>query len=84
MLSPQGSYYSKLAEECVQYGTSVELFMCADSYVDVATIGQFVSTTGGQLHYYPQFMVCIIKYFMYVYVILSIGSQCGVSISNLN
>ena len=31
--------------------------MCADSYIDAATLGHFVSTTGGQLHYYPQFRV---------------------------
>ncbi|XP_065891062.1 protein transport protein Sec24D-like isoform X2 [Dysidea avara] len=55
LLAPQGNYYTKLAEECVQHGASVELFMCPHSYVDTATLGHFVNTTGGQLHYYPHF-----------------------------
>ena len=31
--------------------------MCADSYIDAATLSHFVNATGGQLHYYPQFRV---------------------------
>ena len=69
LLSPQGSYYSKLAEECVQHGTSVELFTCADSYIDAATLGHFVNTTGGQMHYYPQFRVIILREFLSLYII---------------
>ena len=36
--------------------------MCTDSYIDTATLGQFAHTTGGQLHYYPQFRVIAKRY----------------------
>ena len=57
LLSPVSSPYQKLAEECVKYGVAVELFLCPTNYADVATLGHFVSTTGGELHYYQHFQV---------------------------
>ena len=57
LLSPVSSPYQKLAEECVKYGVAVELFLCPTNYADVATLGNFVTTTGGELHYYQHFQV---------------------------
>ena len=36
---------------------AVELFLCSTNYADVATLGHFVTTTGGELHYYQHFQV---------------------------
>jgi len=49
------SPYQKLGEDCVKYGVAVELFLFPTSYTDVATLGSFVSSTGGELHYYKNF-----------------------------
>ena len=57
LLSPVSSPYQKLAEECVKYGVGVELFLLPTNYADVATLGHFVSSTGGELHYYKHFQV---------------------------
>ncbi len=51
------SPYQKLAEECVKYGVAVELFLFPSSYADVATLGGFASSTGGELHYYKNYVV---------------------------
>ena len=54
--------------------------MCADSYIDAATLGHFVSTTGGQLHYYPQFRVIEIYFVrMYTYTMSIFLIQVTVS-----
>lgn len=55
LLSPVSSSYQKLAEECVKVGVSVELFLFPSSYCDTATLSHFVSTTGGELHYYKNY-----------------------------
>ena len=57
MFSPASTPYQKLAEECVKYGVGVELFLFPTNYCDVATLGDFVSTTGGELHYYRGYQV---------------------------
>jgi len=57
LLSPVSSPYQKLAEECVKYGVGVELFLLPTNYADVATLGHFASSTGGELHYYKHFQV---------------------------
>ena len=57
MFSPASSPYQKLAEECVKYGVGVELFLFPTSYCDMATLGDFVSTTGGEVHYYRSYQV---------------------------
>lgn len=57
MFSPASSPYQKLAEECVKYGVGVELFLFPTNYCDMATLGDFVSTTGGEVHYYRGYQV---------------------------
>lgn len=58
LLSPAGSSYQKLAEECVRFGVSVEIFLFPNSYCDVATLSGFVSSTGGEVHYFKNYRVC--------------------------
>ncbi len=41
----------------MKYGVAVELFLFPTSYADVATLGSFASTTGGELHYYKNYVV---------------------------
>ena len=41
----------------MKYGVGVELFLLPTNYADVATLGHFVSSTGGELHYYKHFQV---------------------------
>ncbi|XP_070544863.1 protein transport protein Sec24C-like [Ptychodera flava] len=55
VLTPQGNFYSKLAQNCVAAGCSVDLFLFPNSYVDVATIGQVCTITGGQCFKYNYF-----------------------------
>lgn len=59
LLNAASSPYQKLAEECVKYGVGVELFLFPSNYCDVATLGAFASSTGGELHYYKNYMVSI-------------------------
>ena len=59
MFCPASTPYQKLAEECVKYGVGVELFLFPTNYCDVATLGDFVSTTGGELHYYRGYQVSL-------------------------
>lgn len=39
------------------YGVGVEVFLFPSNYCEVATLGAFASSTGGQLHYYKNYMV---------------------------
>ncbi|XP_038060982.1 protein transport protein Sec24C-like [Patiria miniata] len=55
LLSPQTNFYTKLGQDCVAAGCSVDLFLFPNSYVDVATIGQVSSQTGGQCYKYNYF-----------------------------
>ncbi|XP_071503728.1 protein transport protein Sec24C-like [Diadema antillarum] len=55
VLSPQISFYTKLSQECVVQGCSVDMFLFPNSYVDVATIGQVCTLTGGQCYKYSYF-----------------------------
>ncbi|KAI0244733.1 COPII coat Sec23p-Sfb3p heterodimer component [Massospora cicadina] len=48
-------FYEKLGEECVSTGVSVDLFVAANTYVDVATVGTVTSLTGGATFLYPGF-----------------------------
>jgi len=55
LLVPNGSYYEKLATMCAQLKVSVDIFACANDYLDLATIGALSRTTGGQIYYYNAF-----------------------------
>ena len=41
----------------MKFGVTVELFLTTSSYCDVATLGSLCSTTGGQLHLFPNYKV---------------------------
>lgn len=57
ILIPQTGAYTKLGEECVQVGCSVDLFLLNNSYIDVATLGQVSKLTGGEIFKYTYFQV---------------------------
>ena len=47
--------YTTLGQECVNEDLCVDVFVCASSYVDVASLGSMCSQTGGDLYLYPGF-----------------------------
>lgn len=49
--------YKELANELTRAQISVELFMGANAYVDLASIAPLAKFTGGDLRYYPQFHI---------------------------
>jgi len=49
--------YKELANELTRAQISVELFMGANAYVDLASIAPLAKYTGGDLRYYPQFHI---------------------------
>lgn len=57
LVDPQTTAYNELGQSCCAAGVSVELFLCNNSYVDAATLGQLPRLTGGQLHKYTYFTV---------------------------
>ncbi|XP_071828864.1 protein transport protein Sec24C-like isoform X4 [Apostichopus japonicus] len=59
ILSPQSQVYTKLGQECVKAGCSVDLYLFPNSYVDVATIGQVTSLTGGHCYKYKHFQAAV-------------------------
>lgn len=57
LTAPQTQFYNNLGQECVQVGCSVSLFLLNNTYVDLATIGQVVRLTGGEIFKYTYFQV---------------------------
>nr|XP_054774147.1 protein transport protein Sec24C-like [Lytechinus pictus] len=55
VLTPQINFYTKLGQDCVTSGCSVDTFLFPNSYVDVATVGQVSTLTGGQCYKYSYF-----------------------------
>ncbi|RCN32926.1 Sec23/Sec24 trunk domain protein [Ancylostoma caninum] len=55
-LTPQGEFYSKLGEQCVKAGVTVDLFLFPNSFVDVASIAQLSAVTGGNVYKYQYFV----------------------------
>ncbi|KAI5726271.1 hypothetical protein M8J77_026255 [Diaphorina citri] len=55
VLAPQNTTYNSLAQDCVNSGVSVDLFVFNNAYVDLATIGQVARLTGGQIYKYTYF-----------------------------
>eukprot|EP00467_Chlorarachnion_reptans_P000717 CAMPEP_0114501530 /NCGR_PEP_ID=MMETSP0109-20121206/8545_1 /TAXON_ID=29199 /ORGANISM="Chlorarachnion reptans, Strain CCCM449" /LENGTH=964 /DNA_ID=CAMNT_0001679261 /DNA_START=150 /DNA_END=3044 /DNA_ORIENTATION=- len=55
LLVPHGSFYAELATRCAKTQVSVDIFACASSYMDLATIGALSRTTGGQIYFYNGF-----------------------------
>lgn len=52
---PQNDFYQRLSATAAESAVTVDLYICANSYVDVATMGSMVNVTGGQLFLYPGF-----------------------------
>ena len=55
LYAPQDTFYTKLAELCVDGGIMVDTFFFPQTYIDVATLGTLSSVTGGEIYYYPKF-----------------------------
>ncbi|CAI2351971.1 unnamed protein product [Caenorhabditis sp. 36 PRJEB53466] len=47
--------YTKLGSECVEAGVTVDLFLFPNAFIDVETIGQLSSLTGGSILTFPGF-----------------------------
>ncbi|EGT51229.1 hypothetical protein CAEBREN_32237 [Caenorhabditis brenneri] len=54
-LAPQEDSYTKLGEQCVKSGVTVDLFLFPNSFIDVATIGQLSAVTGGSIFNFQYF-----------------------------
>ena len=52
---PSSPYYHTIASKCAEHAVSIDLFICANAYVDLATIGVLSEKTGGQVFLYPGF-----------------------------
>jgi len=52
---PQNAFYQTLATNCAENAITVDLFVCANGYVDLATVGALTEKTGGQIFLYPGF-----------------------------
>ncbi|KHJ89816.1 Sec23/Sec24 trunk domain protein [Oesophagostomum dentatum] len=55
-LTPQGEFYTKLGEQCVKAGVTVDMFLFPNSFVDVASISQLSAVTGGSVYKYQYFV----------------------------
>lgn len=55
LLLPQVPFYTKLGQECVAAGCSVEAFLFPNTYIDVATVAEVSRLTGGSIHKYTYF-----------------------------
>ncbi|VDO22276.1 unnamed protein product [Haemonchus placei] len=55
-LAPQGEFYTKLGEQCVKAGVTVDLFLFPNSFVDVASVAQLSAVTGGNVYKYQYFV----------------------------
>ncbi|KAL8280889.1 hypothetical protein RQP46_006568 [Phenoliferia psychrophenolica] len=52
---PQDTFYRATAEECVESGIGVNLFLFPTQYIDVASLGVLPGITGGELFFHPRF-----------------------------
>ena len=57
ILTPQVPFYTKLGQECVAAGCSVDLFLFPNSYCDVASMSDVVRLTSGNMYKYSYFQV---------------------------
>lgn len=58
LFQPQRGVYEQLTKECVSQGCCVDLFLFPNQYVDVATMGDIPTHTGGSVYKYSNFQVC--------------------------
>ncbi|EGT55933.1 hypothetical protein CAEBREN_30179 [Caenorhabditis brenneri] len=52
---PQEDSYTKLGEQCVKSGVTVDLLLFPNGFIDVATIGQLSAVTGGSIFKFQNF-----------------------------
>ncbi|XP_051561432.1 protein transport protein Sec24D-like isoform X3 [Myxocyprinus asiaticus] len=57
LFQPQRGVYEQLAKDCVVQGCCVDLFLFPNQYVDIATMGDVPSRTGGSIYKYSNFQV---------------------------
>ena len=58
LFQPQRGVFEQLSKDCVASGCSVDVFLFPSQYVDVATMGDVPSHTGGSVYKYNNFRVC--------------------------
>ena len=52
---PQNDYYEQMAKDFNRYKIGADLFLFANTFMDIATIAPLSNHTGGQIYYYPRF-----------------------------
>ena len=52
---PASSFYHTIATKCAEHAVSIDLFICANTYVDLATLSVLSEKTGGQVFMYPSY-----------------------------
>ncbi|XP_062372083.1 protein transport protein Sec24D [Sardina pilchardus] len=57
LFQPVRGVYESLVKECVSQGCSVDLFLFPSQYVDLATMGDLPTLTGGSVYKYSNFQV---------------------------
>ncbi|OWF45631.1 protein transport protein Sec24C-like isoform X2 [Mizuhopecten yessoensis] len=55
ILTPQNNFYTKVGQECVVAGCSVDMFLFPNAYIDVASISDVCRLTGGSMYKYSYF-----------------------------
>ncbi|SCZ98643.1 BZ3500_MvSof-1268-A1-R1_Chr3-1g05521 [Microbotryum saponariae] len=55
LLQPQTGFYKSFAIECSRSQVSVDMWLFASAYTDVATLSGLPRYTGGQTYFYPSF-----------------------------
>lgn len=62
LLAPVNNVYTKLGEECAQNGCAIDLFLFANNYCDLATVGELCHRSGGEIYKYNYFSVSLSFY----------------------
>lgn len=57
LFQPQKGVYEQLSKDCVAQGCCVDLFLFPSQYVDLATMADVPSHTGGSVYKYTNFQV---------------------------
>ncbi|CCC68722.1 hypothetical protein NCAS_0B06380 [Naumovozyma castellii] len=56
LLSCQDAFYRSFTVECNKLQITIDLFIASGNYMDIATLSNLSKYTGGQTHFYPQFL----------------------------
>ncbi|XP_046354960.1 protein transport protein Sec24C-like [Haliotis rufescens] len=59
ILTPSSNFYTKLGQECVAAGCSVDLFLFPNAYTDIASMGEVCRLTSGNMYKYSYFQADI-------------------------